>query len=60
MKEEVDSKRIEKLLKDGNIKMKIQDIQKEFEEFVCVDIPNAFWQRKQHIVELLYEKDIHK
>lgn len=60
MKEEVDSKRIEKLLKDGNIKMKIQDIQKEFEEFVSVDIPNAFWQRKQHIVELLYEKDIHK
>ena len=28
-----------------------------FKECVCTDIPNTFWDRKQHMVELPYEKD---
>ena len=28
-----------------------------FEKEVCAEIPNAFWNRKQHIISLPYEKD---
>lgn len=37
------------------IKEKIESIQKEYEQQVCAEIPNAFWNRKKHIVELPYE-----
>ena len=27
---------------------------------VCSDVPNAFWHRKKHIVDLLYIKDFNE
>ena len=27
---------------------------------ICVDLPNAFWHRKQHIVDLPYESDFNE
>ena len=37
----------------------MQKIQK-IKEYVYIDTPNTFWDRKQHMVELLYEKDFNK
>nr|KAJ0196451.1 hypothetical protein LSAT_V11C700382540 [Lactuca sativa] len=50
-------------LNDNNIQNKITGLKLKFEKNVCSNIPNAFWNRKQHIVKLPYikkfnEKDI--
>ena len=37
----------------NKIKILLQQFQKE----ICSDIPNAFWDRKKHIVSLPYEND---
>ena len=34
---------------------KISDIEKIFKDKVCSDLPNAFWDRKKHVVFLPYE-----
>ena len=39
------------------IKSRISDFQKQVKNEVCSDLPNAFWDRKQHIVDLPYEND---
>ena len=39
------------------VKSRISDFQKQIEDEVCSDLPNAFWDRKQHIVDLPYEND---
>ena len=36
---------------------KIKDIEVKFINNVCSQLPNAFWDRKKHIVSLSYEKD---
>ena len=36
---------------------KIQKIEKLFIDYVCPDIPNAFWNRKQYTIGLPYEKN---
>ena len=35
----------------------IKQVQKQIEINLCFSIPNAFWNRKQHMVSLPYEKD---
>ena len=57
LKEEINYKKIEERLEDPYIKRKIQDIEKEIAQTICAEIPNAFWQRKQHTISLPYEKD---
>ena len=37
---------------------KIDNFQKMLIDDVCFDVPNAFWHRRKHIVDLLYVKDI--
>jgi len=27
---------------------------------ICADLPNAFWERKRHIISLPYEKDFNE
>ena len=39
------------------IQQKIQKIQKLFKDYIRANIPNAFRNSKQHMVELPYEKD---
>ncbi len=39
------------------IKQKILDFQNQVEAKICSDLPNAFWDRKQHMVDLPYESD---
>jgi hypothetical protein len=47
--------RIEKQLQNSVLKTKIIDLQNKIEQQICSDLPNAFWKRKQHIVDLPYE-----
>ena len=39
---------------------RIKQIQKHIETNLCSSIPNAFWNRKQHMVSLPYEKDFNE
>jgi len=44
--------RINKQLQSPNLQKKILDFQNKIEQQICSDLPNAFWKRKQHIVDL--------
>ena len=39
---------------------RIKQIKKQIETNLCSSIPNAFWNRKQHMVSLPYEKDFNE
>jgi hypothetical protein len=47
--------RINKQLQNSDLQKKIIDLQNKIEQQICSDLPNAFWKRKQHIVDLPYE-----
>ena len=47
--------RITKQLQNLDLQKKIVDLQNKIEQQICSDLPNAFWKRKQHIVDLPYE-----
>lgn len=41
-------------LKDDSFKAKVSNYQHDLASEICADIPNAFWNRKKHIVALPY------
>ena len=47
--------RIDKQLQNSTLQNKITVLQSKIEQQICSDLPNAFWKRKQHIVDLPYE-----
>jgi hypothetical protein len=47
--------RLNKQLQSSDLQKKIIDFQNKIEQQICSDLPNAFWKRKQHIVDLPYE-----
>lgn len=51
---DVQLKRIEQTLKTPEMLSKISILQKKFENEICSELPNAFWERKKHLVELPY------
>ncbi|XP_049378163.1 uncharacterized protein LOC125842931 [Solanum stenotomum] len=54
LKDEIRVKKIEQVLKNPEIVTKIAHLQEKFEKEICSDFPNAFWERKKHIVDLPY------
>ena len=50
-------KKITEQLFDKLLQSKIDNFQKMLINDVCSDVPNAFWHRKKHIVDLPYDKD---
>ena len=60
LKTEVYSLDIENKLKSKVLKSKILDLEKDFKKQICSNHPNAFWDRKQHIVSLPYENDFNE
>ncbi|XP_059281056.1 uncharacterized protein LOC132034705 [Lycium ferocissimum] len=54
LKDEIKIKKIEQTLKTPVIERKIASFQEKLEHEVCSELPNAFWERKRHIVELPY------
>ena len=56
LKKEIQYKKTEESLKSKQIQERIKQIQQQIENNLCSSIPNAFWNRKQHMVSLPYEK----
>ena len=55
LQDELSFKRIEEHLHEPSLQLKIFNLEKVFKEKVCSDLPNAFWERKRHIISLPYE-----
>ena len=53
---EINDLRINNQLQNQYNQTKIKQIKGKFENNVCSNIPNAFWNTKQHIVKLPYIK----
>ena len=60
LKKEIQYKKTEENLESQQIQDRIKQIQKQIEENLCSSIPNAFWNRKQYMVSLPYEKDFNE
>ena len=56
LKEEVSYLRIEEKLQNPTLQRQIFDLEQVIKQKICADLPNAFWERKQHIITLPYEK----
>ena len=54
LQEEVSYLRIEEQLQNPNIQKKILDLEQIIKLKICADLPNAFWERKQHRITLPY------
>ena len=52
--------KIEIQLNNDFIQRKISDFQTLIEKEICDDLPSAFWNRKQHLVDLPYENSFDK
>ena len=57
---EIKYKRTGENLKSEQIQERIKQIHQQIENNLCSSIPNAFWNRKQHMVSLPYEKDFNE
>ncbi|RDX81150.1 hypothetical protein CR513_38209, partial [Mucuna pruriens] len=57
LKEEVSHARILQQLETPQIKHRIDSVLKNIKTSICLELPNAFWDRKNHMVDLPYEKD---
>ena len=58
--EEVSHLRIEEQLQNPTLQRKISDLEQVVKTQICADLPNALWERKQHIISLPYEKDFNE
>ncbi|GAV88678.1 hypothetical protein CFOL_v3_32100, partial [Cephalotus follicularis] len=56
MKQEVSNKKLEQQLQTSQIKEKINSLKNNIINNLCSGLPDTFWQRKQHMVSLPYEK----
>ena len=56
LKKEIQYKKTGENLKYKQIQERIKQIHKQIENNICSSIPNAFWNIKQHMVSLPYEK----
>ena len=57
---EIQYKRTKENLDSKQIQDRIKQIHQQIENNLCSSIPNAFWNRKQHMVLLPYEKDFNE
>ena len=57
LKQELEYKRIEEQLELSLLKKRIENFENKIKNEICADLPNAFWDRKQHVVNLPYESD---
>jgi hypothetical protein len=60
LKEEINNLKIQDQLQQPYTQNRIKQIKDKFEKNVCSTIPNAFWNRKQHIVKLPYIKEFNE
>jgi hypothetical protein len=56
-KQEIKKKKIDEQLKDPLLQQKIKKFQEKIESEISANIPNAFWHRKNNIVQLPYKSN---
>ena len=54
LRKEIQYKKIEENLHSKQIQERIQQVKKQTKNYLCSSIPNAFWNRKKHMVSLPY------
>ena len=52
--------RIEEQLQSPSLQLKISDLEQLIKKRICSDFPNAFWERKKHIISLPYEPNFNE
>jgi hypothetical protein len=60
LQDEIHFQRIERQLKCEILQQKIEKFQSQLNHEVCSSLPNAFWNRKTHVVKLPYIKDFNE
>ena len=60
LKDEIHFQRIEQQLNCEILQHKIEKFQTKINQEVCSSLPNAFWNRKTHVVKLPYIKDFNE
>ena len=60
LKKEIQYEKTKENLDSKQIQERIKHIQQQIENNLCSSIPNAFWNRKQHMVSLPYETDFNE
>lgn len=60
LQNDIKVQKIEQTLRTPEVQTRIKQFQQQIELEVCSDLPNAFWQRKRHIIELPYIKDFNE
>ena len=60
LKQDLEYKRIEEQLELPLMKQRIENFENKIKNEICADLQNAFWHRKQHIVNLPYESDFNE
>jgi hypothetical protein len=60
LQDEIYFQRIERQLKCEILQQKIEKFQSQLNQEVCSSLPNAFWNRKTHVVKLPYIKDFNE
>ena len=60
LNEEIKFKRLEQQLTCKILQQKIERFYGKLNQEVCSNLPNAFWDRKTHVVKLPYVKDFNE
>ena len=60
LKEEVHYQRVEQQLTCKILQQRFERFQERLNQEVCFNFPNAFWDRKPHVVKLPYVKDFNE
>jgi len=60
LQEELFYLRIEEQLQKPFIQFKISEFEQLIKKQICYDVPNAFWERKKHIISLPYEPNFNE
>ena len=59
-REEIVKTNIARQLQSSQLQTKIKHVEENFKSQTCSNLPNAFWERKQHIVSLSYEESFNE
>jgi len=57
LKDDLSFETIKSQLATSSVQTKISNLHTRIQNTVCSELPNAFWERKKHMVDLPYEKD---
>ena len=60
LNEEIKFKRLEQQLTCNILQQRIERFYEKLNQGICSNIPNAFWDRKTHVVKLPYVKDFNE